>query len=192
MTTVAKILVFAGSARRGSYNKKLVPIATGAAREAGAEVTAIDLRDYPAPLYDRDLEDESGIPENAAAVKRLMTEHDGFVLACPEYNSGITPLLKNVIDWASRPEQGTPSRAFKGKTALLLSASPGRLGGLRGLVQVRSILTTLGVLVLPGQQAIPHAAAAFEDDGSLADENVDARVRSLVRELLDTIDRLST
>lgn len=188
---MAKILVFAGSARSGSYNKKLVPIAAGAAREAGAEVTEIDLQDFPAPIYDGDLEKESGIPEHAAALKRLMTAHDGFILACPEYNSGITPLLKNVIDWASRAENGQPTRAFRGKVALLTSASPGRLGGLRGLVQVRSILTNLGVLVLPEQQAIPHAAQAFEEDGSLADEDVAARLRSMAETLVRTIDRLS-
>src|SRR5215510_12287566 len=109
-----RILAFAGSLRRDSFNKKLVPIAARGAREAGAEVTLIDLKDFPLPLFDQDLEAERGMPK----LKQLFIDHDGLLIAAPEYNSSITPVLKNAIDWVSRPAPGEPSLvAFRGKVA---------------------------------------------------------------------------
>lgn len=169
--TTAKILAFAGSARKESFNKKLVKIAAEGAKAAGAEVTYLDFRDLPLPLYDADLETAEGLPDNALKLKALMKAHQGFMIACPEYNSSITPLLKNAIDWASRSEPGEPSLVcFKEKVAGLMSASPGGLGGLRGLVHVRSILSNIGVLVLPDQKAIGSAHQAFDENGNLQDE----------------------
>jgi chromate reductase, NAD(P)H dehydrogenase (quinone) len=167
-----KILAFAGSTRSDSLNKKLARAAAQAARNAGAEVTVIDLRDFALPLFDGDLEDQSGLPENAKKLKVLMREHDGFLIASPEYNSSVTAVLKNAIDWASRPEMDDepPLVAFRGKAAALLSASPGALGGLRGLVHLRSILGNIGVIVLPDQVAVGKAYEAFNDDDSLKDE----------------------
>jgi chromate reductase, NAD(P)H dehydrogenase (quinone) len=151
MTT--KILAFAGSARKDSFNKKLIKVAIVGAQAAGAEVTYLDFRDLPLPLFDEDLEATEGLPDNVLKLKAMMKAHQGFLLACPEYNSSITPLLKNAIDWASRPATDEPPLAcFTGKVALLMSASPGGLGGLRGLVHVRSILGNIGVLVLPDQK----------------------------------------
>jgi NAD(P)H-dependent FMN reductase len=185
-----RILAFAASTRDGSYNKKLVPIAAAAARAAGAEVTEIDLRDFPIPLYDADLEKREGLPGNARRIKALMTEHDGFLIASPEYNSGITPLLKNTIDWASRAENGVKSQAYAGKVAALVSASPGSLGGLRSLAMVRSILSHLGVLVLPTQRAVPNAGSAFADDGSLADGKTQQQVEAVGRALAEMLAKL--
>jgi NAD(P)H-dependent FMN reductase len=167
----AKILAFAGSARKDSFNKKLVKIAAEGARATGAEVTHLDFRDLPLPLYDQDLEAAEGLPDNARKLKALMKAHQGFLIACPEYNSSITPLLKNAIDWASRPEPGEPPLVcFKEKVAVLMSASPGGLGGLRGLVHVRSILSNIGVLVLPDQKAIGDAYQTFDENGELKDQ----------------------
>src|ERR1700733_11604898 len=98
-----KILVFAGSLRAGSYNKKLAKIAAKGAEEAGAEVTYIDLKDYPLPVYDQEIEDSQGLPQNALKLKELFMNHNGFIIASPEYNSSIPGALKNVIDWVSRP-----------------------------------------------------------------------------------------
>jgi chromate reductase, NAD(P)H dehydrogenase (quinone) len=169
--TTTKILAFAGSARKDSFNKKLVKIAAEGAKAAGAEVTYLDFRDLPLPLFDEDLEAAEGLPENALKLKAMMKAHQGFLIACPEYNSSITPLLKNAIDWASRPEPGEPSLVcFKDKVTVLMSASPGGLGGLRGLVHVRSILSNIGVLVLPDQKAIGTAYQAFDENGNLKDE----------------------
>ncbi len=189
---MGKILAFAGSSRKHSYNKKLVAIAARAAAEAGADVTLVDLADYPAPIFDQDLEQEQGMPERAGAFKKLLVEHDGFLIASPEYNSAFSPLLKNMIDWASRKEREDepPLLAYKGKVAAIMAASPGALGGLRGLVFLRLLLSNIGVTVLPAQQAIAKAGQAFAADGSLADLGQEQAVRSLGTQLAETIDRL--
>jgi chromate reductase, NAD(P)H dehydrogenase (quinone) len=188
----AKILAFAGSARRDSFNKKLVKIAAEGARTAGAAVTYLDFRDLPLPLYDEDLEEAEGLPENALKLKTLMKAHQGFLIACPEYNSSITPLLKNAIDWASRPEPGEPSLVcFKEKVAVLMSASPGGLGGLRGLVHVRSILSNIGVLVLPDQKAIGSAYQAFDEKGNLQDESQQVSIMQLGSKLATVTAKLN-
>ncbi len=150
-----KIVAFAGSLRTASFNKKLIAIAAEAARGAGAEVTVVDLRELNLPLFDQDLEDASGLPEGAKKFKALLRASDGFLIASPEYNSSITAALKNALDWASRAETDDEPAvvAFRGKAAALLSASPGALGGLRGLVAVRSILGNIGVHVLPDRVA---------------------------------------
>lgn len=188
---VPKILAFAGATRTGSFNKKLIRVAAAAAQAAGAEVTLVDLRDLPMPLFDGDLEASEGIPENARKLKALMKSHHGLLLACPEYNSSITAVLKNAIDWASRPMEGErPLECFAGKVAALLSASPGALGGLRGLVTVRSILGNLQVLVLPEQVAVGNAHEAFAEDGSLRDPKRAAAVNSVAAKLVETVRKL--
>ncbi|HEY9695743.1 MAG TPA: NAD(P)H-dependent oxidoreductase [Trichocoleus sp.] len=172
MSHTPKILAFAGSARKESFNKRLVQIAATGARAAGAEVTYLDLRDLPIPLYDQDLEAEQGIPANAMKLKELMKASQGLLIASPEYNSSITPLLKNAIDWASRPAGDEPSLAcFVDKVAGIMSASPGVLGGLRGLIHLRSILGNIKVIVLPDQLAVTKAFEAFNPDGTLKDAN---------------------
>lgn len=186
-----RILVFAGSTRRDSFNRRLAAVAAGICREAGADATLLELADYPLPLFSQDLEAEEGLPPNAVELKRLFQEHDGLVIACPEYNGSVTPLLKNTIDWISRQTGDEPPLvAYRDKTATLLSASPGALGGLRGLVHVRAILSGIGVLVLPAQVAVSRAFEAFEKDGSLADEAVAGRVRAAILKLVDTTSKL--
>ena len=186
-----RILAFAGSLRRDSFNKKLVPIAAKGAREAGAEVTLIALKDFPLPLFDQDLEAEQGMPENGKKLKQLFIDHDGLLIAAPEYNSSITAVLKNVIDWVSRPAPGEPAlAAFRGKVATLMSASPGALGGLRGLVHVRSILGNIGVIVLPDQIAVAKAHEAFQPDGSLTDPKQQAGIEGLGHTLASFLMKL--
>ncbi len=178
--SAARILAFAGSARQDSFNKKLVKIAAEGAKAAGAEVTYLDFRELPLPLFDEDLEAATGLPGNVRHLKALMKAHQGFLIACPEYNGSITPLLKNAIDWASRPEPGEPSLVcFKEKVAALMSTSPGGLGGLRGLVHIRAILGNIGVLVLPDQQAIGNAHQAFDPSGNLQNEAQQATIMQL-------------
>lgn len=180
-----RLLAFAGSTRTHSLNKKLIALAAGLARAAGTDVTVIDLRDYPMPFYDGDLEAQSGLPERARALKAMMMDHQGFLLACPEYNSSISAVLKNAIDWVSRPVAGEPaSVAFRGKWAALLAASPGNLGGLRGLMTVRQVLNTLGVVVLPTQLAVARANDAFGEDGALKDAGQQAALTGLTAELV--------
>jgi NAD(P)H-dependent FMN reductase len=191
MAHIPKILAFAGSLRTESYNKKLIKIAVAGARAAGADVTLIDLRDYPLPIFDEDLEKRDGLPENAKKLKELFLAHDGLLLSCPEYNSSITGVLKNTIDWVSRPVAGRPYLGeYAGKVAALMSASPGALGGLRGLVHVRAILGNIGVLVLPDQLSIPKANDAFNADGSLKDAKQQAGIEGLGKKLAEMIARL--
>ena len=188
-----RILAFAGSTRRESFNKKLVAIAAQGAREAGTEVTLIDLKDFPLPLFDQDLEAEQGMPENGKKLKKLFIDHDGLLIASPEYNSSFPAVLKNAIDWVSRPAPGEPSLvAFRGKVATLMSASPGALGGLRGLVHVRSILGNLGVIVLPEQIAVAQAHEAFNLDGTLKDPKRQAGIEGLGRTLAEFLAKLKS
>lgn len=190
MSAQPRILAFAGSTRTDSYNKRLVQIAARAAEGAGAEVRVIDLRDFPLPLFDEDLE-RVGTPEVATRLKALMVEHDGFLIASPEYNSSITAVLKNAIDWASRPAANEPRLvAFQGKVASLMSTSPGALGGLYGLVQLRSILGNIGVIVLPDQIAMPRAFEAFQEDGTLKDAKTQSSVAALGTSLAGFLAKL--
>lgn len=153
-----KILAFAGSTRNGSLNRQALDHAIQGARNAGAEVTLIDLKDYSLPLYNADLELSHGQPEASVRLKALFKSHDGLLIACPEYNSSITPLLKNTLDWISRPHgEESGLVPYQGKLAALVSASEGHLGGLRGLRHVREVLTALQVFVIPKQMALAHA-----------------------------------
>ncbi len=187
-----RILAFAGSTRRESFNRKLIRIAAAGAAGAGADVTLIELADYPLPLFNQDEEAERGIPAEGMALKKLFVDHDGLLLSCPEYNSAITPLLKNTIDWVSRQAPGEePLAAFKRKVATLMAASPGKLGGLRGLVHVRSILGNIGVLVLPEQIAVSEAHAAFTPRRRmLQDAKLQQSIEGLGRSLADFLAKL--
>ena len=187
---VPRILAFAGSLRAGSYNKQLVRIAADGARLAGAEVTVIDLRDFPLPVFDEDLEAQ-GTPENALKLKQLMFEHQGLLISSAEYNSSLSAVLKNTIDWISRPIPGKPRLAcYIDKVAVIMSASTGALGGLRGLVHLRAILSNINVLVLPEQISISNAAEAFSADGQLVDTAKQAAIHGLGQKLAATIAKL--
>ena len=119
----------------------------------------INLADFALPIYNGDEEKTNGLPENAVALKEIFLQHDGLIVASPEYNGFFSPLLKNTIDWLSRPnpelaEQPSP---FDAKVAGLIAASPGGLGGLRGLSPLRILLSGIGITVVPAQLAVPAA-----------------------------------
>jgi chromate reductase, NAD(P)H dehydrogenase (quinone) len=193
MTAKPKILAFAGSTRTNSFNKKLVRIAATGAAEAGADVTVVDLRDFPMPLYDGDLEQQEGMPPYARKLKDLMLAHQGFLISSPEYNSSVSAVFKNAIDWASRQSEGEANLAcFKGKVVGIMSASPGGLGGLRGLVHVRSILGNIGVLVMPDQVAVAKAHEAFNADGTLKDKKQEEQVKMIGASVAKTLLKLNS
>lgn len=181
MSALPKILAFGGSLRRDSYNQKLVAQVAAGARAAGAEVAVVSLHDFPMPLFNEDLEASTGKPEAAQRLKKLFAAHDGLIIASPEYNSSLTAALKNAIDWVSRAdaEGEKPLSALAGKTAVICAASPGGLGGLRGLVHLRAILGNIGITVLPDQIAIGSAYSAFAEEGSLLDAAMAKRVAEL-------------
>ena len=187
---MTSILAFAGSARKESLNRKLVAVAAGGARDAGAEVTVVGLRDYPMAVFCEDQEAEGGIPESALKFRELLKASDGFLIASPEYNSSFSALLKNTIDWASRPHEGEkPLECFRGKTAALVAASPGYFGGYRGLQQLRYLLGNTGVVVLPEMFSLPGANEAFAADGSLKDDKQTQRARGIGRTLVEHLSR---
>lgn len=186
-----KVLAFAGSTRTDSFNKKLIRIGADGLRAAGAETTLVDLRDFPMPLYDGDLEAASGLPEHAKRLKKLFLEHDALMISSPEYNSSIPGVLKNALDWVSRSEPGeSPLAAYAGKVAALMSASPGALGGSRSLVVLRMMLGNIKVLVLPDQVSVSKANEAFNPDGSLKDAKQLASVQKLGKTLTETVGKL--
>jgi len=189
---IPKILAFAGSTRTESFNKKLVKIAAAGAKEAGADVTIIDLRDFQMPLYDEDLEKKEGLSSNTRKLKELMVSNHGFLISSPEYNSSISGVLKNTIDWTSRQgDDESPMSCFKDKVAGIMSASPGGLGGLRGLVHVRAILENMGVLVIPTQVAISKAHEAFNLDGTMKDQKQEQQVKKIGANLSQMLLKLN-
>ncbi len=188
------LVAFSGSTRRESFNTRLMHAAADLAEAAGASVQRVDLADLEMPLYNADLEASDGLPTGTRLLKVMLRDADGMLIASPEYNGSVTPLMKNTIDWLSRRETDDepPMLAFRGKAAGLLSASPGRLGGLRGLVHLRAILGNLGVHVVPGQRSVPHAARAFDEPGALAAEADKAGVQKLVADVIDLARRLGS
>lgn len=186
MPTTVRLLFLAGSARKGSFNKKLADLGASVAEANGITATRLDLGDYPMPLYDGDLEAAEGPPENAVKLRHLFALHSGVFIAAPEYNSSITPLLKNTLDWMSRVREGdtNPLEVFRTRVFAIGSASPGALGGLRGLNTVRQVLELgLGALVLPEQFAIPRAADAFDEHGHLKAKDQQETFKALIQKL---------
>lgn len=183
-----KILALAGTQRVASYNRMLVRIAARGASAAGAEVTLLDWPDFTMPLYDPELE-ARGMPEVVLRFKALLAAHHGFLISAPEYNGSLTPLLKNAIDWASRPVAGEkPMACFKHKVVGLMSTSPGVFGGVLGLSQLRMILGRLGSLVIPEQYPVGEAGKIFDEAGELRDpkqraiaESIGARVTTVLK-----------
>jgi NAD(P)H-dependent FMN reductase len=181
----ARLLAFAGSTRTGSLNQALLDLAVADARAKGAEVTSIRLKDFQLPLYDGDLERDA-FPAGARELKALFVAHDGFLIATPEYNGGVSGVAKNAIDWASRPTDGETMvslTAFRGKVAGLMAASISPFGGLRGITQMRQILSTIQTVVATEQVLAPAAHTAFDDAGQLKD----ALPRQLLGMLVDRV-----
>jgi chromate reductase, NAD(P)H dehydrogenase (quinone) len=181
-----RLLFFAGSTREGSFNRKLASLAHHITAANGIEAVLAELKDYPMPLYNGDLEAKEGPPERAAAFKALLSEYQGVFIASPEYNSSITPLLKNTLDWVTRVrEKGeTGLEVFRSRVFAISGASPGYYGTMRGLLHLRQILEIgTGATVIPQQLAVPRAMDAFEADGSLKDKAHQNQCKAVVEAL---------
>jgi NAD(P)H-dependent FMN reductase len=185
--TTLRLLAFAASLRRASWNRKLVELAAGLARVAGAEVDLAEFREFDMPLYDADMQALSGIPPGANELARRVGAAHGFLLASPEYNYSLPGTLKNAIDWVSRLRP-VP---FRGKSAMLLSASNGQVGGIRGLWQLRIPLEGLGVLIHPDMYTLPWADKAFGPDGRLIEAERQDRLASMVRSYVAVARKLA-
>jgi chromate reductase len=186
MASQPRIVAFAGSSRRESLNRKFLAAAVLALREAGCEVTVADLSELDLPLYNGDLEDAGGLPANAVKLIALIASHDGLLVASPEYNSMVTPLLKNTLDWCSRAEVNP----FEGRVAAVISASPGSLGGVRSLQMAQQLLMKLGCAVVPGQCFLSNAGKGFDAEGRLVDPRAQKAVRGLMEKLSLTAARM--
>ena len=182
-----KVLAIAGSTREASINKKLLVDAADIARKMGAEVTIINLNDYPIPFFDEDLEADHGMPNKAKQLRRQMVQSNIILIASPEYNGSLPAVLKNVIDWASRGENGGPSReAFQGKTFVIMSTSPGAGGGARGLSHLKTIIENVGGKVVEQQIAVPNGFTAFDSQGHLKDPAMRATLEKSIRSAFGT------
>ncbi len=202
-TLQQSILIFAGSGRVNSFNRKLAKEAARLVREADGRPTYIELSDLNLPLYNADLE-AHGTPGGAIRLKEMMHSHAGWIIVSPEYNGSYTALLKNTIDWASSPAKAgaecsedeaarwkSGTKPFAGKVVGLLSASPGSLGGLRSLDHLAPLLRNLQCWVAPQQFALSKAGDAFDAQGHLQDASAMARVKAVVDQVIFAANRLN-
>lgn len=194
MPIIPKILVFAGSVRSGAFSGRAADVAQKTLAMLGGEVTRISLADYPLPIMDEDLEREHGIPENAVRVARHIAAHDGVLIATPEYNGSIPPLLKNTVDWVSRVRHDgrKPFRPLEGKPVGLCSSSRGRYGGIRAIAHLRAVLVRCRMEVVSPECSVPEGERAFDENGEFSDKRMQQSMEHLCRTLLEAARRSST
>ena len=191
---MVRLLFFAGSTRAGSFNKKLARLGQKIAQANGIEAVFVDLSDYPMPIYNGDLEAKDGPPQKAAEFKALLGEYQGVFIASPEYNSSVTPLLKNTLDWVTRVRAKGESglEVYRSRVFAISGASPGYYGTMRSLLHLRQILAVgMGAQVIPQQVAVPKASEAFEEDGSLKNEAMQDAFKSVVEHLATAARKFS-
>src|SRR3954471_10662993 len=189
-----RLLVFAGSTRLQSFNRKLAKVTAAVAREAGAEVTHIELGDFDVPMYNADLE-AKGTPPDVLRLKQLCLEHPAWIICAPEYNASYPALLKNTLDWVSSPVKGDPAwtdgfKSTRGKVVGMLSASPGALGGLRSQSHLAPLLLNLHCWVAPKNFALGRAGEAFDEHGALVNEAARKNVQAVIDQVLWAAARL--
>ena len=190
-----KLLIFAGSTRLNSFNRKLAAVTAGLARASGAEVTHIELADFDIPMYNADLE-ARGTPPDVMKLKRLMFEHPAWIICSPEYNASYSALLKNTVDWASSPVKSDPAwtdefKFSRGKVVGILSASPGALGGLRSQSHLAPLLLNVQCWVAPRNFALSHASEAFDAQGQLLDDAQRQKVQEVIDQVMFAARRLA-
>lgn len=186
-----KILAFDGSGRKDSMNRKVLDLVTPLIKAHGGSGTAIDLHEYDLPLYNGDEHAEKGMPPRLEELKTLFKSHDGFLIASPEYNGSFSPLLKNALDWVSRAAPNEkPLECFKGKVAGLISASPGKIGGLRGLYQLNTLLWSMGTLVLPELVSVPFFKDALDEQGQFKNDPEKNAANNLAKRIVDVTQAL--
>lgn len=191
MTKKPKILAFAGSLRKDSYNKRVLKTAIEGASKAGADVTFLDLKDFPMPIYDEDDHKANGFDANALRFQEILKQHDGLLIASPEYNGSLPGGLKNALDWASRAnDKFKMGEVFKGKVAAIITASPGSFGGIRCLVHLRGILSVLGINVLPSEIAVSFVNKMFEgESNAMTDEKMKGLLENLGASLAEMLEK---
>jgi chromate reductase len=190
-----KLLVFAGSTREKSFNRRLARAAAAMAATSGAEVTHIELGDFAVPMYNADLE-ARGTPADVIRLKQLCFDHPAWIICTPEYNASYPALLKNTLDWVSSPVKSDPAwadgfKSSRGKVVGVLSASPGALGGLRSQSHLAPLLVNLHCWLAPQNFALSHAAAAFDEAGALVNEAARKGVQAVIDQVMWAASRLT-
>ena len=194
MPVIPKILVLAGSIRAGAFSGRTADVAQKVLALEGADVTRLSLADYPLPIMDEDLEKERGVPDNAVRLARQIAAHDGVLIATPEYNGSIPPLLKNAIDWVSRVrrDNGKALRPLAGKPAGLCSSSAGHFAGIRAANHLRAVLVRCQMEVVTPECSVPDGNAAFDETGNFRDERLLKSMEVLCRTLTQAARQVST
>jgi chromate reductase, NAD(P)H dehydrogenase (quinone) len=189
----ARILVFAGSVRAGAYSGRTADVAMKELALQGADVTRISLGDYPLPIMDEDLEKAEGVPDNALKLARLFASHDGILIATPEYNGSMPPLLKNAIDWISRVRHDGDRvlRPLPGRVVAICSSSNGHFAGIRSAAHLRAVLAHIQMEVIAPQCSVPNGADAFDDDGAFREERLRKSMTRLCATLIERAEMLS-
>ncbi|MEZ0221373.1 NADPH-dependent FMN reductase [Tardiphaga sp. 1201_B9_N1_1] len=187
-----KILVIPGSLRTGSLNAKLAAVAIDALVRADVDATRISLGDFPLPIYDGDLESNSGVPKHALDLKRMISAHHGVLIVTPEYNASLPPLVKNTIDWISRVEDTHESKGqvFRERPFAIAAASNGRLGGARCLQALRLVLSACRAMVIPNQLTLAFAGEAYDDMDRLKHAADKDAMTAMVRQLIDVAQQM--
>jgi NAD(P)H-dependent FMN reductase len=181
-----KIFGFAAAFRKDSFNRKLISQVADALKSQGSVSFDLgDFREFEMPIYDGDLEEEKGVPAGAEKLAARMAAADAVIISTPEYNGGIPGTLKNAIDWVSRLD----TNPLDGKQVLLIGASPGALGAVRGLWHTRVPFEAMGAFVYPEMFGLPKAAHAFKADGSFEDPKTRARLEELLTAFIEYIGR---
>ncbi len=190
-----KLLVFAGSTREKSFNRRLARVTATMAAASGAQVTHIELGDFDVPMYNADLE-ARGTPPDVMRLKQLTYEHPAWIICTPEYNASYPALLKNTLDWISSPVKSDPVwnddfRSSRGKVVGVLSASPGGLGGLRSQSHLAPLLLNLHCWIAPKNFALGRAGDAFDEQGQLVNEAARSNVQGVIDQVLWAAARLA-
>jgi chromate reductase len=191
-----KVLIFAGSTRQQSYNRKLARVTAEMARASGAEVTHLELGDFNVPMYNADLEAQ-GTPADVMRLKQIFFEHPAWIVCTPEYNASYPALVKNTFDWISSPVKSDPAwtegfKSTRGKVVGVLSASPGALGGLRSQSHLVPLLLNLKCWVAPQNYALGHAGDAFDAEGKLVNEGARKPIQAVIDQVLFAAQRLNS
>lgn len=190
-----KVLIFAGSTRQQSWNRKLARVTAEMARASGAEVTHLELSDFDVPMYNADLEAQ-GTPADVMRLKQIFFEHPAWIVCTPEYNASYPALVKNTFDWISSPVKSDPAwtegfKSTRGKVVGVLSASPGALGGLRSQSHLVPLLLNLQCWVAPQNYALGRAADAFDAEGRLVNEAARKPIQAVIDQVLFAARRLN-
>lgn len=175
-----KILMFAGSLRKESFNKKILNAIMPFLKEQNVDVEFVDLVDLQIPILNEDDEKANGIPSGAQTLVKKIQESSALIISAPEYNGSISGVLKNTIDWVSRDK----ANVFQGKMIMLMSASPGYFGGVRGLWHTKVPLDKLEAQVYPEFFHLPSANKAFTPEGTWIDEKMKTQVEKILSHFL--------